>query len=201
MQRSFMGCQRIIPALLTATMVLLSSIAVAQEKEAESKVKVLKARGGLLTFEVPATWKTKPKRSSMLEFEFSAPAAAKADEPTARITMMASGGSIKANIDRWIGQFKQPDGGSTRDRAKITEFKADGLTVHWADITGTFEESMGGGPFAPGKKVTRNDHRMIGAIVIAGRVQYFVKMTGPAKVCEKLSEDFKKMIEGLDHNG
>ena len=79
--------------------------------------------------------------------------------------MMASGGTIKQNIERWYGQFQQPDGGSTKDRAKVKEFKADGQTVHWVDITGNFQERMGGGPFSGGKTVTRTDHRMLGAIV------------------------------------
>ena len=174
---------------LRAILPLLAALAIfpastqAQEAKAEEKTQAIKAARGMLELQVPESWKRSSKRSTIIEYEFFAPADAKDAESRARITMMASGGTIKQNIERWYGQFQQPDGGSTKDRAKVKEFKADGQTVHWVDITGNFQERMGGGPFSGGKTVTRTDHRMLGAIIVAGRLQYFVKMTGPAKVC------------------
>ena len=162
---------------------------------------------GKLTMEAPASWKEKERRSRMLAYEFSATAAAEegkakveADKlPAARVTIMGAGGSIDANIKRWYGQFKQSDGSKTADRAKVEKFEVDGQTVHMVDIPGTFSESMGGGPFAPGKVVVRKDYRMLGAIVVTDGVgQYFIKMTGPSKVCEQLKPGFIKMLRGLE---
>ena len=156
------------------------------------------AVGGKLKLVAPESWKAGPKRSRILEHEFFAPADAKDADSRARITMMSSGGSIDANIQRWYGQFSQPDGKATKDVAKVEKFDVDGQTVHLVDISGDFTESMGGGPFAPGKKVLRKDHRMLGAIVVSKDVgQYFIKMTGPKAVCEKLADGFKDMLRGL----
>lgn len=154
--------------------------------------------GGGIKMMAPKEWKKGKPKSSMLQYEFSAPVDAKDDDPSARITIMAAGGGVEANIDRWYGQFVQPDGKSTKDASKLEEFDADGQTVHFVDIPGTFSESMGGGPFAPGKVVKREDYRMLGAIVVTkDKGMHFIKMTGPNKVVEELSEGFKKMLKEL----
>src|SRR5450432_3402808 len=51
--------------------------------------------------------------ATMVEHEFAIPAS-KGDSADGRLTVMAAGGGIDANIDRWYGQFTQPDGASTR---------------------------------------------------------------------------------------
>lgn len=154
--------------------------------------------GGGIKMMAPAEWKKGKPKSTMLQYEFSAPADANDDDPSARITIMAAGGGVEANIERWYGQFAQPDGKSTKDVAKVEKFEVDGQTIHWVDIPGTFSESMGGGPFAPGKVVKREDYRMIGAILVTkDKGQHFFKMTGPSKVVEDLSEGFKKMLKEL----
>ena len=37
------------------------------------------------------------------------------------------GGSTAANIERWVGQMKQADGGSSKDKAKEENFEVNGL--------------------------------------------------------------------------
>ena len=69
-----------------------------------------------------------------------------------RLTIMQAGGSIEANVDRWIGQFKQPDGKPSREAAKIEKKEYDGLAVHLVDLSGTFAERRGG-PFNPNAQV------------------------------------------------
>lgn len=176
--------------------------AIARTDDSADKPVEIKLARGKLQMVAPKQWKRTKPRSSMLAFEFSAPGDAKEGDPTARITIMRAGGSIDANIERWYGQFTQPDGKSTKDRAKLEKFEVDGTKVHWVDITGDFKESMGGGPFAPGKTVVRKEHRMIGSIVVADDGgQYFIKMTGPAVLLKKLEEDYKKMLKELKFEG
>lgn len=190
-------------AFLTAVIATPAASTIAQEKPAEadkeSESKGVQVKLGDLTMLTPGTWEKAKPRSRMLSHEFSAPAKAEENDPTARITVMAAGGSVDANIQRWYGQFSQPDGKSTKDVAKTEKFEVDGTTVHWVDITGTFAESMGGGPFAPGKVVKREGYRMIGVIAIPkeSRAQYFIKMTGDAEVVGKLADDFKKSLKEM----
>ncbi len=53
-------------------------------------------------------------QTRIVEHEFAIPAA-EGDKADGRFTIMAAGGSVDANIDRWYAQFSQPDGGSTKE--------------------------------------------------------------------------------------
>ena len=72
-----------------------------------------------------------------------------------------SGGGVEANLARWFGQFEQPDGSSTRDRATITERTVNGLELTVADMRGTFVAPVR--PGAP-QRNNRPGYRMIGAV-------------------------------------
>ena len=153
---------------------------------------------GQVTIKAPAEWKKVQPKSNIIEYEFTAPADALEGDEKARITIMAAGGSLDANIERWYGQFEQPDGKSTKERAKIDKFTVDELTVHWVDVSGSFKDTMGGGPFSGGKTVLRKDYRMLGAIIVGKQQsQYFIKMTGHQDVVDNLAKSFKKSLEEL----
>ncbi len=63
------------------------------------------------------------------------------------ISAAAQGGSVQANIERWINQIKQPDGSSSQDKAKTETATVNGLKVTTVDVTGTYTAEMtpGGG--------------------------------------------------------
>ncbi len=144
--------------------------------------------------EVPAQWTEKQPASPIIEREFTFKSGEGDEAPSARITMMASGGGIKANIDRWKGQFS---GGKAEDQK--TETKQIGKwTVHIVDLTGTFAETMGGGPFSGGKVVKRENWAMNGVIVEHPEGQtYFIKVTGPNDVVKSNRPAVLEMLEGL----
>ncbi len=165
---------------------------------AQEAAKPIELADGHVSMTPPAEWKTVQPKSNIIQYEFSAPADAKDGDEKARVTIMGAGGSIDANIERWYGQFEQPDGKPTKDKAKSEKFEIDGLTVHWVDIPGSFKDSMGGGPFAGGKTVLRPDYRMLAAIVVTkDQGQYFIKMTGHKDVVESLKEGFNKSLHEL----
>ena len=65
-----------------------------------------------LTFSAPAGWKPVPTSSSMRVAQFALPRAA-GDPADAELVVYyfgGSGGTVEANIERWVGQMKQPDG-------------------------------------------------------------------------------------------
>lgn len=177
--------------------------ATAEADKSDEKKKPIKMvdttlAGGRLKLQVAASWKKPAKRRSrIIEREFTVPAA-KGDKASGRLTMMQSGGSLKQNVERWFGQFKQPDGRATKDVAKVSEKKINGQDVTIVDITGTFKESMGGGPFAPGKTVMREDYRMLGGIVQTKVArQYFFKLYGPKKTITEAEPAFLKMMDSV----
>jgi len=154
---------------------------------------------GAFTLEAPAGWERVQPKSRMVEVEFSVPAAQ--GEAPGRMTVMGAGGSIEANIERWRGQFTQPDGSDTRDKTTTKKLKVAGCEVTMVDIAGTFAD-MPGGPFAGGQAVQRPGYRMLAAIVeTPGQGNSFVKLTGPAATIAGQEDAFRKMIEGLVASG
>jgi len=159
----------------------------------ENPAKISLADGKLL-LKAPGTWVRKAPQSSIIEHEFAIPPA-KGDAAEGRMTVMAAGGGIDANIDRWYGQVTQPDGGSTRDRAKVKKVQAAGEDVHLVDISGTFKDQRG--PVAPA--VERPKYRMLAAIITTKTMgNYFIKFYGPEHTVADNEKAFVSMIEGLE---
>lgn len=86
----------------------------AQEPEADHRISLADDRLELIA---PEAWKREKPRSRIIEHEFSVPAA-EGDENPGRMTIMAAGGSVDDNVARWVAQFKQPDGGATKNAAE-----------------------------------------------------------------------------------
>jgi hypothetical protein len=113
------------------------------------------------------------------------------------MTVMGAGGTVEANIDRWYGQFTQPDGKPTKDKATTKKIDVAGCKVTLVDIPGTYKDSPGG-PFAGGQTVERPDYRMLAAIVETGdQGNHFLKFYGPAATVGKHAAGFQKMVEGM----
>ena len=151
---------------------------------------------GQLSLAAPPDWKRVRQRSMIVETEFSVPAVGDDKQP-GRLTVMGAGGSIEANIDRWYGQFSQPDGSATKDKAAVKKLKVAGCTVTLVDVAGTYKD-MPGGPFAGGRTIERPDYRMLAAIIETGDAgNYFLKLYGPAATVGKSADGFRKMVEGM----
>ena len=168
--------------------------AVAQAVVAED-VRAFSIGGGSFLLEAPAGWKRVQPKSGIVETEFSVPSAG--DLPPGRMTVMGAGGSVQANVERWYGQFAQPDGSATKDKATTKTIKIAGSTVTMVDVAGTYKD-MPGGPFAGGKTIERPDYRMLAAIIeTAESGSFFLKFYGPAATVAKEADGFRKMVEGL----
>ena len=181
-------------SVIALTLVALNVSAVTAEDKEESQV--MELAEGKLTIRVDDSWKRVKPRVRIIDHEFSIPAA-EGDERPGRMTVMGAGGSIEANIARWVGQFSQPDGKSTQDRTKVEKKTIAGQEVHFVDISGTFDDKRG--PFAPGVK--RPKYRMLSAIILTKKNgNYFVKCYGPEKTMAKHEKAFQQMIAGMKLN-
>ena len=199
------GASRIAPRHLPTSVLVVALVGVAiagaprgpaaAQPAVAAADRVFTIADGGFSLEAPAGWQRVQPKSSMIETEFAIPAAK--EDATGRMTVMGAGGSIEANIDRWYGQFSQPDGSATKDKAATKKLKVAGCDVTLVDIPGTFKD-MPGGPFAGGKTIERPEWRMLAAIVeTPGRGNYFLKFTGPAATVADEADAFRKMVEGL----
>lgn len=174
------------------------------QETAEEKPKTvpLSLAEGDLRVAAPASWKQIKPRNRIIEAELAIPANRKdgdgeedAKQPAAdaRLTIMAAGGSVDANLARWAGQFR-PEGEA--EEPKIERDKLGEMKLTWFDASGTFLDSPRG-PFGP--KVEMPGHRMMAAILETGGLgNYFFKLVGPTELIEENAEAFRAMVASAE---
>jgi hypothetical protein len=149
--------------------------------------------GGAFQLTAPESWVGRQPQTRIVEHEFSVPAA-KDDERDGRVTVMGAGGGVEANIERWYQQFSQPDGSSSKNRAKIEKRDIAGQKVTIVDLSGTYMDRPG--PTAPG--VERPNYRMLAAIIETQKNgNHFIKFYGPQRTVAENVEAFTKMLDSL----
>jgi hypothetical protein len=104
------------------------------------------------------------------------------------------GGSVDANVKRWIGQFTAPGGGPADKLAKVSKADAKGLPVTRIDLTGTYKPA--GGPMMQAG-APKPGYRLLGAIVEGPQGAVFFKFTGPAKTIAAHQAAFEGMIGSI----
>jgi hypothetical protein len=153
---------------------------------------------GKIVLTAPDGWVRKTPKVRFIDHEFAVPAA-KGDTDDGRVTVMGAGGTVEANIDRWIGQFSQVDGSETKNQvAEANRRKTvSGLEIRFVDLSGTYKEMSR--PFDPtAAAVERKDYRMLAAIIASPKLgNYFIKFYGPRSTVTAHADEFHKMIDGL----
>ena len=97
------------------------------------------------------------------------------------------GGGVKANVNRWFGQFKEP---RDKIKAKTEETTIGNHKVTYVEAEGTYQSGMPGGTMTP-----KPNYALTGAIIESPQGSVFVRMTGPQDLVKASSAEFKKMIE------
>jgi hypothetical protein len=105
------------------------------------------------------------------------------------------GGSVQANLDRWVGQMQQPDGSSSKDKAKTETMKANGLNVTLLDVAGTYTAEMTPGA---GDRQNKSNYRMRAAVIETPRGPYFIKLTGPTKTIAQWDSSFMSFVNSME---
>jgi hypothetical protein len=106
------------------------------------------------------------------------------------------GGSVDANVTRWIGQFEQPDGKPSSSAAKTTHEKVKDLPVTRVEVAGTYTGA--GGPMSQ-VPVKKPGFKLLGAIVEGPQGPVFFKLTGLVKTVDGARADFDKMLQSIAH--
>jgi hypothetical protein len=117
-------------------------------------------------------------------------------DATVRITYFPNmKGMNDANIARWVGQVRRPDGTpSTRDDAKITEVENGSVHLTIVDVSGAVNASMGhAGGGDPGQ-------RMIVAVVDHPKGPHFIKALGDTATIEKWHETIHAFLKSAAAN-
>jgi hypothetical protein len=157
--------------------------------------------GGKLTYKAPDGWKERPPASSMRVAEFVIPhASGDAEDAEVVIYYFGSGGggSPEANIQRWIGQIRQPDGSPSAAVAKHQKLTVNGLSVEAVDIAGTYVAEMRPGA---SEHYNKPGFRLEAAVVETPRGPYYIKLTGPQKTVASAQDDYDTFLASLKYGG
>jgi hypothetical protein len=151
-----------------------------------------------LTFSAPAGWKAAGPSSSMRVAQFVLPRAAgdAADADLVVYYFGGSGGTVDANIERWLGQMQQPGGKPSSAVAKREARSINGLKVTLVDVSGTYVAEM-----TPGSAERHNspNFRLRAAVIETPSGPYFIKLTGPARTVAAAEKAFDQFLGSMKH--
>ena len=155
------------------------------------------ANAAALEYDVPAGWVTRPAASSMRVAEFALPRTG-ADKEDAELVLYffgGTGGTVQANLDRWMSQIAQPDGKPSNAVAKTSTVETrTGLKVSLIDLSGTYVAEVKPGS---AERHHKPGFRLRAAVVETPEGPYFVKLTGPAATVAKRDESFMAFVRSL----
>lgn len=151
-----------------------------------------------LNFAAPAGWKTVATSSSMRVAQFALPRAA-GDAADAELVVYyfgGSGGTVEANIERWLGQMHQPDGKPSSAVAKREARTINGLKVTLVDVGGTYIAEM-----TPGSPQRHNspNFRLRAAVIETPNGPYFIKLTGPSRTIAAADKAFEQFLGSVKY--
>ncbi len=143
-----------------------------------------------LTWGVPSAWLAQGQRP-MRAATYGVPAA-EGDTEGGECAVFYfgndQGGTVDANIDRWVGQFEQA-AAPTRGTKEV-----NGMKVTTVEIAGSYLAPSGPMMMPSGKK---DNFKLLGAIVEGAEGSVFFKFTGPAKTIDTSTPEFNAMIESI----
>lgn len=153
---------------------------------------------GELRYKVPEGWKAESPTSDMRAAQYKLPKAADDSEDALLVLYyfgQGQGGSAQANIDRWINQIVQPDGQSSKERAKTGSLTVNGLSVNTVDVTGNYSGGMSPDS-APTNK--QSIYRLRAAVIDTPKGSYFVKLTGPEKTVAHWDQAYTEYLKSFE---
>ena len=149
-----------------------------------------------IAFTTPDGWKTVKTSSAMRVAQYVVPRAA-GDSQDAELVVYyfgGSGGTVEANIERWVGQMNQPDGRPSAAVLKRQSRSVNGLKVTLVDVPGTYVAEMT--PGSPQRHNSPNYH-LRAAVIETSNGPYFIKLTGPAKTVAASEKQFDAFLSSV----
>jgi hypothetical protein len=105
------------------------------------------------------------------------------------------GGSIEANLSRWVGQMTLPEGVTPEEGANIENINVNNFSTHILQVNGSYNTSAGG--MMMGESIVKENYRMVGVVLEAPEGNIFFKLTGPVITAEKMETALMTMVNGI----
>jgi hypothetical protein len=148
---------------------------------------------GDLKLQAPDGWISEQPSSSMRVAQYKLPGDAGDASLVVYYFGPGQGGSVDANLERWIGQMQQPDGSSSRAKAKTETTTVNGMNLTLLDVRGTFSagDMTGGG----GSGQAMPNARMRAAVIETPKGAYYIKLVGPEKTVERWDAGYMAFVK------
>ncbi|MEE2778217.1 MAG: hypothetical protein VYE73_15805 [Acidobacteriota bacterium] len=147
-----------------------------------------------MSWDAPQSWAAQGQRP-MRAATYVVPGAGGAEEGECAVFYFGrgQGGSVEANVQRWIGQFEPSEGSSELETVRSSD-EVNGISMATLEVTGTFLFK----PFPAAPQATRRaGYRMLAAIVEGPEGPVFFKLTAPKATTDAAEADFEKMLASL----
>lgn len=103
-------------------------------------------------------------------------------------------GALEANIARWAGQFRQPDGRPSLEVARVDTVEVNGIEVHTIELEGTYVAETAPGS---GDRLDLPGRSLRAAIVFSDAGAYYFKVVGPTETVNRWEESYDMMFTSL----
>ena len=198
MMYRYLRCELAVLMLLTA---MLTGCSGENPTETESAPEPAVSAGPATTsaaglgFEAPVTWISEAPSSSMRLAQYRLPGLEgnPEDAELAVFYFGGQGGSVQANVDRWIGQFSNLDGSPVTD-PRVSQRDANGIPLTIVDVRGTYHQSQG--PMMA-QTTAKENYRMLAAVAEGPAGPTFFKLTGPQPTVDHFEESFNSFLNTL----
>jgi hypothetical protein len=143
-----------------------------------------------VSFTVAEGWEQQTPASSMRLAQYALPGSGGPAELTVFCFGPGQGGETQANIDRWVGQFINPENPHAPVQSEVTSAEYNGLRVTTVQAAGSYAPTPMG-PFAP-QQQPQAEAALFGLIVEGGpQGSVYVKVTGPQETIKEQTEALK----------
>lgn len=152
----------------------------------------------VLRFKAPPEWIVEKPSSAMRLAQYRLPKADGDSEDASLVLYFFGtnqGGSVQANVERWISQMEQPDGSSSEPKAKQEILTVNQLKIATIDLTGTYIAET-----APGSSVRHNkpNFRLRAAVIETPKGTHYVKLVGPSKTVSRWDKAFNDYMQSFE---
>ncbi len=184
--------------LLVLTVLVSPACSKQDEQQAQQLREFSPAKQSGLTFKAPDEWTQEEPPSRMRRAQFRLPKV-EDDPEDAQVVVFyfgGSGGSVQANVDRWVGMFTK-ENGTAAGQPKVSKKEVNGLPVTIVDVSGTYN-SQAMGPMtggAAGSSTPKPHFRMLAAIAETSTGPWFIRLTGPEKTVGKWEKSFFTFVD------
>lgn len=150
-----------------------------------------------VTLRAPQNWERQQPEQATRAAEFQVPAEGGGEEATLIVYYFGpeGAGTAEDNIQRWIGQFEQPDGSPSDEVAQTEQRTFAGMSAHTVSLSGTYVAQA-----VPGEGEPMNEEgwALRGVVLETESGPYYFKLVGPEETVQAAEQDLWQMLESAE---